>query len=152
MSALRRIQTELKNINKYDQQNTMFSVSPNANNMYKWNGYIFGPRNSPYQGGKFKIEIEFPLNYPFQPPHIMFKTQIFHPNINKLGAICLDILNNKWTPALDIHKVILSIYSLLIDPNPNDPLSPDVADVYKKDKRMFDNMAKNWTNLFAQEL
>lgn len=152
MSALRRIQNELKNINKCDQQNNVFSVSPDANNVYKWKGYIFGPHDSPYQGGIFKIEIDFPPNYPFQPPNIMFKTQIFHPNINKLGVICLDILKNNWTPCLDIHHVLLSISSLLDDPNPNDPLSPEVADVYKKDKKMFDIVAKSWTGRYAQEL
>jgi ubiquitin-conjugating enzyme E2 D/E len=152
MSALRRIQKELKEISeeKSDHQNKIYSVSPVDGNLFLWGGYIFGPVDSPYEGGIFKIVIDFPTNYPFKPPKVYFKTKIYHPNISESGIICLDILKNMWSPALSISKVLLSISSLLTDPNPNDPLSPEVAHVYKANKAMFERNARIWTTTYAQ--
>jgi ubiquitin-conjugating enzyme E2 D len=155
MSAIRRIKKEindLKSETTVDPQNAVFSISPSEDNMFLWSGYIFGPSDSPYQGGVFKIKIEFPHNYPFKPPHIYFETPIYHPNIGSNGNICLDILKNKWTPVLDIFKVLLSISSLLTDPNPDDPLSPEVALVYLHDKSQFEQTAVSWTQFYAQQL
>jgi ubiquitin-conjugating enzyme E2 D/E len=154
MSAIRRIQRELSEITdvKNDHQNIIYSVSPNKDNMFLWTGYIFGPSDSPYQGGVFKIVIEFPTNYPFKSPKVYFKTKIYHPNISESGVICLDILKNMWSPALTITKVLLSISSLLTDPNPDDPLAPEVAMVYKSNIKLFNKTAKDWTNEYAQSL
>jgi len=154
MSAIRRIQKELKEISeeKSDHQNKIYSISPVDNNLFIWSGYIFGPIKSPYEGGIFKIVIEFPSNYPFKAPKIYFRTKIYHPNISESGTICLDILKNMWSPALSIPKVLLSISSLLTDPNPNDPLAPEVARVYKANKAMFEKTAVHWTSIYAQEL
>ena len=104
-----------------------------------------GPPDSPYQGGVFFLTIHFPTDYPFKPPKVAFTTKIYHPNINTNGSICLDILRSviilssslkslgeilyrsQWSPALTISKVLLSICSLLCDPNPDDPLVPEIA-------------------------
>ncbi|KAG8008885.1 Ubiquitin-conjugating enzyme E2 D4 [Nibea albiflora] len=90
--------------------------------------------DSPYQGGVFFLTIHFPTDYPFKPPKVAFTTKIYHPNINSNGSICLDILRSQWSPALTVSKVLLSICSLLCDPNPDDPLVPDIAHIYKNDK------------------
>ena len=152
MLALKRIQKELKDLNQEteDHANQIFSVSPNEGDMFKWSGYIFGPVGSPYQNGIFKIEIEFPNNYPFKPPKVYFNTKIYHPNISSSGVICLDILRGKWSPVLSITKLLLSISSLLTDPNPNDPLAPDVAYIYRTNKALFEKTAQYWTSEYAQ--
>ena len=108
-----------------------------------------GPTGSVYEGGVFKLNIIFPSDYPFKPPKVKFETLIYHPNINAAGGICLDILKDNWSPALTISKVLLSICSLLDDPNPDDPLVPDIAEQYKKARAAYDITARQWTQNYA---
>ena len=98
------------------------SAGPVGDDLFHWSATIMGPDDSPYSGGVFFLNIHFPSDYPFKPPKITFTTRIYHPNINSNGSICLDILKDQWSPALTISKVLLSICSLLCDPNPDDPL------------------------------
>ena len=117
----------------------------NENNIYKWEAMLVGPIGSPYTGGLFKLSIDIPDNYPFKPPKFRFLTPIIHPNINSGGFICLDILNKNWSPVLTISKTILSISSLLCDPNPNDPLDRVAAKIYNEDREKFNKLARNHT-------
>eukprot|EP00979_Chaetoceros_neogracilis_P010174 scaffold2395_cov283-Chaetoceros_neogracile.AAC.11 len=108
-----------------------------------------GPDDSPYSGGVFFLDIHFPADYPFKPPKVHFTTRIYHCNINSNGGICLDILKDQWSPALTISKVLLSICSLLTDPNPDDPLVPDIAQLLKGDRQRHDSTAREWTSKYA---
>jgi len=145
--ALRRILKEHEDLQKDPPAGC--SAGPIGDDMYSWEGVIFGPADSPYAGGVFKLLIHFPTDYPFKVPHIEFKTKIYHPNINSSGGICLDILKTQWSPALTISKVLLSILSLLTDPNPNDPLVPDIAQLYKTDRAAYDAKARQYTHVYA---
>ena len=108
--ATKRIQKELGDIKKDPPSNC--SGGPINDDIYKWNATIIGPSDSPYQGGVFFLEINFPVDYPFKPPKVHFITKVYHPNISPDGAICLDILKNAWSPALTTSAVLLSISSL----------------------------------------
>ncbi len=149
--ALKRITKELNDIHKDPPTNC--SAGPvSQEDMFSWSATIMGPGDSPYQGGVFFLSIKFPSDYPFKPPKITFQTRIYHPNINSNGSICLDILKDQWSPALTISKVLLSISSLLTDPNPDDPFVPDVPDIanlYKSDRKAYEKSAKEWTKKYA---
>jgi len=116
-----------------------------------WQGIIVGPEGTPYVGGVFKLEIKFPSDYPYKAPKVTFATPIYHCNINRAGNICLDILKDKWSPVLTIGKVLLSICSLLSDPNPDDPLAPEIAEVFKNDRAKHDETAAAYTARYACE-
>jgi ubiquitin-conjugating enzyme E2 D/E len=147
--AAKRIQNELKDIQRDPPSSC--SAGPEGDTIYKWAAVIFGPDDSPYAGGAFKLSIEFPEDYPFRPPHVRFITKVYHPNISASGSICLDILKDQWSPALSISKVLLSIESLLTDPNPNDPLVPEIANLYKTDKAAYEERAALWTETYARD-
>lgn len=110
---------------------------------------VMGPEKSAYEGGVFFLNVNFPTDYPFKPPKVQFTTKIYHCNVNSNGSICLDILKDQWSPALTISKVLLSISSLLTDPNPNDPLVPEIAQLYLKDKEKHDATAADWVKRYA---
>lgn len=145
--ASRRIQKEHEDLQKDAPENC--SAGPRGDNLYIWDAMIMGPSDSPFSGGMFKLEIHFPVNYPFKPPKVVFLTKIYHPNINSNGSICLDILKDQWSPALTINKVLLSICSLLTDPNPKDPLVPDIARQYEQKREEYDTTARMWTLKYA---
>ena len=145
--ASKRILKELKDLQK--DPPTSCSAGPVAEDMFHWQATIMGPPESPYAGGVFLVTIHFPPDYPFKPPKVAFRTKVFHPNINSNGSICLDILKEQWSPALTISKVLLSICSLLTDPNPDDPLVPEIAHMYKTDRPKYESTARNWTQKYA---
>ncbi|KAF3794366.1 Ubiquitin-conjugating enzyme E2 28 [Nymphaea thermarum] len=145
--ASKRILKELKDLQK--DPPTSCSAGPVAEDMFHWQATIMGPPDSPYAGGVFLVTIHFPPDYPFKPPKVAFRTKVFHPNINSNGSICLDILKEQWSPALTISKVLLSICSLLTDPNPDDPLVPEIAHMYKTDRGKYESTARSWTQKYA---
>lgn len=148
MSTLQRLQYELKNAKELDEYGII--IETDETNIYKWTITMQGPDDSPYQEGTFKLSVEFPSNYPFAPPSINFITKIYHCNVNNSGGICLDILKDQWSPALTINKVVLSIISLLNDPNPDDPLIPEIAQIYLNDRAQYIENAKRHTLIYAQ--
>lgn len=145
--ALKRIKKELEDLKR--DPPAQCSAGPVGDDLFHWQATIMGPPDSPYQGGVFFLTIHFPTDYPFKPPKVAFTTRIYHPNINSNGSICLDILRSQWSPALTISKVLLSICSLLCDPNPDDPLVPEIARIYKTDREKYNELAREWTRKYA---
>ncbi|KAK6432217.1 hypothetical protein LTR95_011612 [Oleoguttula sp. CCFEE 5521] len=107
------------------------SAIPHEENVRYFDVKVEGPGGSCYEGGVFDLELFLPDDYPMCPPRIRFLTRIYHPNIDRLGRICLDVLKNNWSPALQIRTILLSIQALLGAPNPEDPLNEAVAKQWK---------------------
>ena len=146
-NVLRRLSKELKEL-KTDAPGNC-SAGPVGDDMTHWEAVIMGPEKSPFEGGLFKLTINFPKEYPFKPPKVKFNTRIFHPNIALNGAICLDILKDQWSPALTTTKVLLSICALLTNPNPDDPLVEEIAALYRHNQAEYEIKARQWTRRYA---
>mmetsp|Transcript_31779 Transcript_31779/g.69322 ORF Transcript_31779/g.69322 Transcript_31779/m.69322 type:complete len:151 (+) Transcript_31779:34-486(+) len=125
------------------------SAVPYSDNLRYFNVAIHGPEGSPYEGGTFRLELFLTDEYPMGAPKVRFLTKIYHPNIDRLGRICLDILKDKWSPALQIRTVLLSIQALLSAPNPDDPLDNNVADQWTNDEATALATARQWTAKYA---
>ena len=104
------------------------SGTPSESNIMAWHAVIFGPEGTPWEGGTFKLTIAFSEEYPNKAPVVKFVTKMFHPNVYNDGSICLDILQNQWSPIYDVGAILTSIQSLLCDPNPNSPANSEAAD------------------------
>jgi ubiquitin-conjugating enzyme E2 D/E len=143
--SIKRLNKELKEI----QFEKMFETEIIEDNIFNWESIIIGPEKTPYENGVFKLSINFSDTYPFKPPKVKFLTKIYHPNINKYGSICLDILNKNWSPALTISKLLLSISSLLSDPNPDDPLDVKAAESYLNNREEFNKTARSYVVRFS---
>ena len=145
--ALKRLQKELLDISKDTPANC--SAGLLSNDLFIWQATIIGPSETPYEGGIFRLKMVFPTDYPFKSPSVTFTTRIYHPNINENGSICLDILKDQWSPVLTVSKLLLSICSLLNEPNPNDPLMPSIANLYKTNREQFNANAREYTLKYA---
>ena len=116
---------------------------------------LLGSKDTPYEGGIFKLEIKIPERYPFEPPQVQFLTKIYHPNIDTAGRICLDVLKSppqgSWKPAQNIYTVLTSIQLLVSEPNPDDGLMADISHEYKHNRPRFVEKAKEWVQMYAKE-
>ena len=146
--TLRRITNELREF-KRDPIDLCDAYPIDKSDIFHCKGFIKGPECTPYQGGCFFLNIQYPTDYPFKPPMISFTTKIYHPNIDSKGSISIDILKDEWSPSLTLSKILISLCSLLDDVNPDDALEPEIASIYKNDRASYDNIARDWTLSYA---
>ncbi|CAL9731345.1 ubiquitin-conjugating enzyme E2 1 [Monosporozyma unispora] len=151
MSRGKRIMKELQAVRDDPAANIeLYFVS--ESDIHHLKGTFLGPPGTPYENGKFIVDIEVPMEYPFKAPKMKFDTKVYHPNISSVtGAICLDILKDAWSPVITLKSALISLQALLQSPEPNDPQDAEVARHYLKDKESFNKTAKLWTKLYASE-
>ncbi|XP_067324443.1 ubiquitin-conjugating enzyme E2 C [Anolis sagrei] len=123
------------------------SAFPESENLFKWIGTIVGAAGTAYEGLRYKLCLEFPSGYPYNAPSVRFLTPCFHPNVDLQGNICLDILKDKWSALYDVRTILLSIQSLLGEPNTESPLNTEAAELWKNQpaykKRLHESYAKH---------
>ncbi|OWZ09299.1 Ubiquitin-conjugating enzyme E2 [Phytophthora megakarya] len=134
-----------------------FGVSawPKDDQIDRLQAQILGPDGSPYEKGVFHLDIEIPERYPFEPPKVHFVTPIYHPNIDDAGRICLDTLKmqpkGSWLPSVNISTLLTTIRLLMAEPNADDGLMPEIADVFKHNRELFNKKATELTIQHAQD-
>ncbi|KAK3637668.1 Ubiquitin-conjugating enzyme E2 2 [Elasticomyces elasticus] len=125
------------------------SASPIADNVMTWNAVIIGPSDTPFEDGTFRLVMHFEEQYPNKPPGVKFISAMFHPNVYGSGELCLDILQNRWSPTYDVAAILTSIQSLLNDPNTSSPANVEASNLYKDNrkeyiKRVRETVEKSW--------
>lgn len=141
MSALtlKRLNKELERIKKSPIVGITISE---PEDIMRWNATILGPPDSPYENGLFHMLIRYDEDYPVKAPSLKFLTPMYHPNIYRDGKICIDILQSEWSPSQNIGSILLSIMSLLTDPNPASPANREAAELYSKDKAAYEKKVR----------
>jgi ubiquitin-conjugating enzyme E2 A len=133
--AQKRLIRDLKRLQKDSPEG--IDAAPAGNDIMHWRAVIMGPNQTPWEGGVFKLLLEFTEDYPNVPPTVQFESKIFHPNVYANGKICLDILKSQWSAIYDIMTVLLCCQSLLSDPNPASAANPEASAMFENDRREY---------------
>ncbi|GMP87823.1 hypothetical protein CsSME_00040042 [Camellia sinensis var. sinensis] len=128
LPVLKRLQSELMALMM--SGGSLISAFPEEDNIFCWKGTITGSKDTVFEGTEYRLSLSFPNDYPFKPPKVKFETVCFHPNVDLYGNICLDILQDKWSSAYDVRTILLSIQSLLGEPNTSSPLNTQAASLW----------------------
>jgi len=145
----RRLMRDFKKLQ--DDSPAGICAAPTEDNILIWEAYIFGPQDTPFEDGTFKLTLEFTEEYPNKPPTVKFVSKMFHPNVYADGSICMDLLQKLWTPTYDVAGILMCIQSLLNEPNPTSPANSEAAQLYQDDriayeKRVQQIVEQSWMN------
>ena len=150
------LKKQFKDINKASDLGLSVGLV-DENNFYKWSVVIFGPTETIYEGGFFRAILDFPEDYPNNPPKMQFTTKMWHPNIYQDGKVCISILHppgtdkfneqekaeERWRPSLGAEEILLSVISMLNDPNPDSPANIDAAVMFRKNREEYNSKVRS---------
>jgi len=153
-TALRRLYAEHKQLIKNCPEGLV--AHPVATtNMFLWNALISGPPDTCFEGGVFKTQLDFPNDYPLGPPTMKFLSPMYHPNVYSDGRVCISILHapgddplgyesssERWSPVQSVEKILLSVISMLAEPNCDSPANIDAAKMWRENRPQFEVIAK----------
>lgn len=143
-AATLRLMSDLREMQK-DAPEGASAAPLSEENIFVWAATIFGPADTPWEGGIFSLRMTFCDQYPDKPPKVRFTTKVFHPNVYQDGTLCLDIIQNKWSPSYTVSSVLTSIQSLLTDPNCGSPANPEAAELFMQDKKAYNRRVRRLT-------
>jgi ubiquitin-conjugating enzyme E2 G1 len=134
-------------------------------NIFLWELLIVGPSETLYEGGFFRCKLEFPNDFPNMPPVMTFTNKMWHPNVYEDGKVCISILHPpgddatnsletseiRWRPILGVESIIISVISMLSDPNDDSPANLDAAVMWRNDKAQFKKEVRKCVRLSQDE-
>ncbi|KAI1382971.1 ubiquitin-conjugating enzyme [Hypoxylon trugodes] len=150
-SSQKRIIKEFQDCTNNPPQGMTITL-PSETDLHLWTATLTGPPGTVYAGGIFQLSILLPPDYPFKAPLVTFTTRIYHPNVtnDSAGNICLAMLKpENWKPASRVSAVLDAVRQLLIEPNPDDPLEPRIADEFRTNPREFEKNARSYVTRYA---
>ncbi|KAH9279682.1 Ubiquitin-conjugating enzyme E2 G2 [Echinococcus granulosus] len=152
-SALKRLMAEYKQLTDNPPEGIV-AGPVDESNFFEWEAFIMGPDGTPFEGGVFASRLSFPPDYPLSPPKMRFTSNIFHPNIYPDGRVCISILHTpgndplgyetpaeRWSPVQSVEKILLSVISMLAEPNDESAANVDAAKTWRENRKLFDEMA-----------
>lgn len=153
--AYRRLMKEYRELVEHAPEGISAAGPPDEQEFLVWETLIEGPPDSPYEGGLFRARLCFPPSYPMMPPSMQFLSDIWHPNIAKDGKVCISILHppgadplhyestdERWSAALSVEKILLSVMSMLAEPNCESPANVDAAKMWRDNRQEFLQLAE----------
>ena len=144
--ARRRLMRELQRMRRSGVQAGIAATLPDEHNVMRWHATIHGPEDTPYAGAVLPLELRFANDYPRTPPDVRFTCAMFHPNVYENGRVCISILDRDWSPEMTAEKVLVSLRSLLAEPNPDSPANIDAGALLRNDRDAY--MAKVIATLY----
>jgi len=154
MFALRRLMKEYKEVSQ-NAPHGIIAGPVDDDNFFEWEAVIAGPDDTPYEGGLYTATLSFPKAYPNAPPKMKFSCDMFHPNIYQDGAVCISILHTaeddpggyelpseRWSPVQSVEKVLLSVVSMLAEPNDESGANIDASKMWRDDRDKFNRIAE----------
>ncbi|KAH9822469.1 ubiquitin-conjugating enzyme/RWD-like protein [Melampsora americana] len=163
-TALKRLMTEYRQLNnKSSKQSTseeevMFVAGPvSESDFFIWEALIAGPEDTPFEGGIFTAILTFPRDYPLSPPKMTFKPPLLHPNVYTNGEVCISILHppgddpnqyesasERWSPVQSVEKILLSVISMLAEPNIESGANIECCKLFREDKKQYENSVRQF--------
>ena len=144
-----RITKELTELSTNPPENCQVSLV--GDNIAEWRVNIFGPADSPYEGGNFEVILTIPANYPFKPPEARFVTKVYHPNVKSDdGSICAEVYQANWGPTKSVRHVVEIIINMLLSPNPDHAVEAEIARQMMENYEAFQATAQEWVNNYAR--
>jgi ubiquitin-conjugating enzyme E2 D/E len=126
------------------------TVEPVNDDIMNWRATLSGPEDSVYAGGSFSVDFVFPPTYPFKPPSIRFLTKIYHCNVKtETGEICADVVDENWAPTLNVKHCLVTLRSMMLEPNIDSPLEQEIASQLRDDPKEFERVAQEWVTRYA---
>ncbi|XP_062135194.1 ubiquitin-conjugating enzyme E2-18 kDa [Drosophila sulfurigaster albostrigata] len=149
MDGPKRMQNELKLMMGYKELKQVQLLEAEKDNIFKWFALLM-PNTPPYDKGAFKLEVDFPKEYPFRPPRLHINTKIYHPNVNERGQVCLPILETEhWIPTSRMDTIFNVLLATINDPQPENPYSMDIASQFQNDPKKFYSTAEAWVARYS---
>jgi ubiquitin-conjugating enzyme E2 H len=130
-----------------------YEVTMPGDSMAEFNVKFIGPKESPYEGGVWRVRVELPQAYPYKSPSIGFDNKIYHPNVDEAsGSVCLDVINQTWSPMFDLINIFeVFLPQLLLYPNPSDPLNGEAAALLLRDPERYKSIVKEYVKRYATD-
>ncbi|KAI5799204.1 ubiquitin-conjugating enzyme/RWD-like protein [Peziza echinospora] len=155
--AARRLLKEYRQL--VDEAPEGLSAGPiDEDNLFEWECLIQGPEDTPFEGGVFPATLSFPKDYPLSPPSMKFTCEMFHPNIYKDGSVCISILHppgddpnqyesasERWSPIQSVEKILISVMSMLAEPNDESGANVDASKVWREDRKAYEREVRRCT-------
>ncbi|PVV05393.1 hypothetical protein BB560_000092 [Smittium megazygosporum] len=153
-TALRRLMTEYRELSLNPPEG-IIAGPISESNFFEWEALIMGPPDTPYEGGVFPAIIKFPSDYPLNPPTMKFTCPIFHPNVYTDGTVCISILHppgedpnmyessaERWSPVQSVEKILLSVLSMIAEPNDESGANVDASKLYRENKEEYNRIVR----------